>query len=57
MDLLLTQIMVHYLSRVQMNHLLISAKQKSINFDFVFTGTLQDLVAVGLVRNSNLAGS
>ena len=40
MDLLLTQNMVHHLSRVQMKHLSIPANQTSINFDNGFTGAL-----------------
>ena len=56
MDLLVHQNMQHHLSRVQMKHLSIPAKQTSINFDNVFTGALQDLVIVGLVSDADLAG-
>ena len=56
MDLLLTQNMVHYLSRVQMRHLSIPANQMSINFDNGFTGALPDLVVVGLMNDADLAG-
>ena len=57
MDLLLTQNMVHHLSRVQMKHLSIPANQTSINFDNVFTGALPDLVVVGLVSDTDLVGN
>ena len=53
--LLLTQNIMHHLSRVQMEHLSIPANQTSINF-YVFTGALPDLVVVGLVSNANLEG-
>ena len=56
MDLLLTQNMVHHLSRVQMKHLSIPANQTSINYDNVFTGALPDLVVVRLVSDADLAG-
>ena len=56
MDLLLTQNMVHHLSRVQIKHLSIFANQTSINFDNVVTGALLDLVVVGLVGDADLAG-
>ena len=56
MNLLLTQNMVHHLSRVQMKHLSIPANQTSISFDNIFTGTLPDFIVVGLVSDSDLAG-
>ena len=56
MDLLLTQNMLHRLSRVQMKHLPIPPNQTSINFDNIFTGALPDLVVVGLVSEGDLAG-
>ena len=49
------QNMVHHLSRVQMKHFLISAKQTSINFNNCFTNALPDLVVVGLVSDADLA--
>ena len=57
MDLLVSQNMVHHLSRVQMKHLSIPTKQTSINFDNVFSGALPYLVVVGLVSDVDLAGS
>ena len=54
MDLLLTQNMVHHLSRVQMKHLSIPANQTSINFDNVFIRALPDWVGVGLVSDADL---
>ena len=39
-----------------MKHLTIPANQTSMNFDNVFTGTLPDLVIVGLVSDADLAG-
>ena len=39
-----------------MKQLSIPANQTSINFDNVFTGALPDLVIVGLVSDSDLAG-
>ena len=56
MDILLTQNMVHHISRVQIKHLSIPANQTSINFDNGFTGALPDLVIVGLVSDADLAG-
>ena len=56
MDLLILQIMRHYLSRLQMKHLLIPENQTYINFDNVLTGALPDLVIVGLVSDADLAG-
>ena len=55
-NLLLTQNMVHHLSRVQMKHLSIPANQTSIIFDNVFIGALPDLVVVGLVSDADFAG-
>ena len=56
MDLLLSQNMVHQLSRVRMRHLSFSANKTSINFDNVITGARPDLVVVGLVSDADLAG-
>ena len=56
MDLLLTQNIMHHLSRVQIKHLTIPANQTSINFDNVFNGALPYLVVVGLVSDADLAG-
>ena len=57
MDLLLSQKIVHHVSRVQMKHLSISANQTFINFDNVFSGALPDLVVVCQVSDADLAGS
>ena len=43
LDDLLTQNIVHHLSRVQMKHLSIPTNQTSINFDNIFTGALPEL--------------
>ena len=56
MDLLLTQNMVHHLSRVQMKHLSVPANHTSINIDNVITGALPDLVVICLVSDADLAG-
>ena len=56
MDLLLSQNMVHHLSRVQLKHLSMSANQTSINFDNNYTGVLPDLNVVGLVSDGDLTG-
>ena len=56
MDFLLSQNMVHHLSRVQMKHLSIPANQTYINFDNIFTGALPDLVVVGRVSDGDLEG-
>ena len=56
MDLLVSQNMVHHLSRVQMKHLSIPANQSFINSDYVFTGALPDFVVIGLMSDANLAG-
>ena len=55
-NLLLSQNMVHHLSRVQMKHLSIPANQTSIKFDNVFTCALPDLVVVNSVSDADLAG-
>ena len=55
-DLLVSQNIMHHLSRVLMKHLSITANQTSINFDNVFTNALPELVVVGLVSDANLAG-
>ena len=54
-NILLTQNMVHHLSRVQIKHLPIPENQTSINFNNVVTGALPDLVVVGLVSDADLA--
>ena len=56
MDRLLTQNMVHHVSRVQRKHVSIPANQTSINFDNVFNCALPDLVVVALVSDADLAG-
>ena len=47
--------MVHHLSFVQIKHLSIFANQTFIIFDNVLTGSLPDLVVVGLVSDAHLA--
>ena len=56
MNLLVQQNMRHYLTRIQITNLSISANKTSINFDNVFTCALPDLVIVGLVSDADLAG-
>ena len=56
MELLQLPNMSHYLSRVQIKHLTISANQTPMNLDNVFTGALPDLVIICLVSDAVLVG-
>ena len=55
MDLFVLQNIMYYLSRDQMKHFSIFAKQKFMNFDNVVTRELLYLVVVGLVLNADFA--